>query len=677
MNAEHREKLYRGRSRRLGDKGSSAAASFYAKGVSEWNEGRREEAVGAIDAALRLQPDFPQALAMGAYILGALAKPEAAIAFYRRALELDPRSDLVWSNLGKQLFKLRRFQKALEAFTRALTLSPGDADLWNSQAGVLRELGRLEESILAAREALRLRPDFAEAALNLGNANLKLDRIEDALQAYQWALACKPDLASAHCGAALALKGLGRFDEARLAFDEAERLGSPEAASGRGCLQLLCGDFEAGWEGYEARWADGRFLRDVLGARFREWRGFEDPARRLLVLNDHGLGDTIQFCRYLLHIRSANVAVSFVCPERLHRLLAPLGAELLAETPSDRSFDAQIAISSLPRAFKTRLDRNLPNEPYLVAEPDLCSRWGARIGDKGFKIGLVWQGNPNPEADMARSIPLRAFAPLSNIPNVRLISLQKGFGTEQLRDIPPGMKIETSGESFDDGPDAFVDTAAAMMKLDLIISCDTSTAHLAGALGRPVWVALKKDAEWRWLLEREDSPWYPTMRLFRQEQRGDWDGVVARMADAVSALARARLPARLVAIPGAIGDLIDRITSLEIKSLRLSHPAQLQNVNSELRLLKDSAEGHLSCDARISALKAGLAEVNARLWDIENEIRGCEEAGDFGSRFIELARAVYKTNDRRAFLKRRINLLFNSEIIEEKSYAGAGQSGMA
>ena len=248
---------------------------------------------------------------------------------------------------------------------------------------------------------------------------------------------------------------------------------------------------------------------------------------------------------------------------------------------------------------------------------------------------------------------------------------------EQLKAIPPGMTIETLSESFDERPDAFVDTAAAMTKLDLIISCDTSSAHLAGALGRSVWVALKKDAEWRWLLEREDSPWYPTMRLFRQEHRGDWEGVVARMADAASALARARSPARLVAIPGAMGDLIDRITILEIKSLRLASPGQLQNVNSELRLLRNIADGHLSCDARLSALKAELAEVNSRLWDVENEIRGCEEAGDFGSRFIELARAVYKTNDRRALLKRGINLLLNSEIVEEKSYAGAGQSGTA
>jgi tetratricopeptide (TPR) repeat protein len=653
------------------------AQSLYAKGVSDWTAGRQEDAIAAIDAALRLRPDFPEALAMGGYILGGMHKAEGAIAFYRRALELAPGAGLLWTNLGKQLFKLRRFGEALAAFDEALALSPDGADCWNNRAGALRELGRLEDSGLAARKALGFRPDFAEAAINLGNANLKLDRMEDALQAYLHALMCGPRLASAHCGAALALKGLGRFEEARAAFEEAERLGSPEAASGRGCLQLLCGDFEAGWEGYEARWADGRSLRDVLGVRFREWRGLDDSARRLLVLNDHGLGDTIQFCRYLPLIRSRGVAVSLVCPQRLHRLFAPLGVELLAEAPSDEIFDAQIAISSLPRAFKTRLDRNLPNARYLSAEPALCSAWGARIGDAGFKIGVIWQGNPNPEADMARSFPLRALAPLSAIANVRLISLQKGFGTEQLAALPPGMVVESFGESFDEGPDAFADTAAAMMKLDLIITCDTSTAHLAGALGRPVWVALKKDAEWRRLLEREDSPWYPSMRLFRQRERGDWDGVFSRMGEVVSDLARDPNPARVVAIPSGVGDLIDRIIILEIKARRLSNPAQLRNVNSELRLLKDLAETHLPSEAELRALKAELGTVNARLWDVENDIRACEAAGDFGERFVELARAVYKTNDRRAALKRCMNLLCKSEIIEEKYYVGASQSGIA
>ena len=184
----------------------------------------------------------------------------------------------------------------------------------------------------------------------------------------------------------------------------------------------------------------------------------------------------------------------------------------------------------MPRAFATRLDSVPANVAYLRAEPELAEKWAARIGPAGVKIGIVWQGNPNAEADMARSMPLEAFAPLAATPGARLISLQKGFGVEQLADPPPGLRVETLGEDFDAGPDAFVDAAAAMTHLDLVVTCDTAIAHLAGALGRPVWVALKKDAEWRWLRDRDDSPWYPTMRLFRQKQRGDWSGVFADMA---------------------------------------------------------------------------------------------------------------------------------------------------
>jgi hypothetical protein len=174
--------------------------------------------------------------------------------------------------------------------------------------------------------------------------------------------------------------------------------------------------------------------------------------------------------------------------------------------------------------------------PYLRAEPELRRKWAARIGQSGFRIGVVWQGNPNPEADIARSIPLREFAPLAATASVRLISLQKGDGVEQLGRLPPRMIVESLGEDFDAGSDAFVDAAAAIADLDLVVTCDTSIAHLAGALGRPVWVALKKDAEWRWLRDREDSPWYPTMRLFRQTSIGDWPGVLSRMAEACAKL---------------------------------------------------------------------------------------------------------------------------------------------
>jgi tetratricopeptide (TPR) repeat protein len=534
----------------------------------------------------------------------------------------------------------------------------------------LRKLGLLDESDAAARAALDLRPRFPEAALNLGTALLKRDRIEEALAAYQSATAWQPDYADALNGQGLALRALGRLEEARAAFVAAERLGNQEAIGGRGCLDLTLGDFERGWEGYDARWIAGKSIADALGVRYPKWRGPRQKGERVLVMNDHALGDTIQFCRYLPMIAAAGARPTFLCPPRLQRLLSPLpGVRLIAEPPQGESFDAQIALSSLPRAFATRLDSVPAPVPYLTAEPELIRKWAARIGAEGYKIGVVWQGNPNPEADMARSAPLAAFAPLAAIPGVRLISLQVGFGVEQLANLPAGMRVETLGADFDSGPDAFLDTAAAMSQLDLVVTCDTSIAHLAGALARPAWVALKKDAEWRWLRDREDSPWYPSLRLFRQSRRGEWADVFAAMAEKLARKAPAAGGARMIAIPGAIGELIDKITILEIKARKIDDAERAGNVRRELALLQANQREAGLDEARLAPLKAELVAVNQKLWEVEDDIRLCERAADFGERFVALARAVYVTNDRRAAIKREINRLFNSAIVEEKHYA--------
>ncbi len=635
-----------------------------------WQGGRRPEAIALLDAALRANPEFPEALCMGGYILGESGKSAAALQFYRRAISFKLDLPTAWSNIGKLLFDMGRRAEALDAFEGALALKPGDADLWNSRAGALRQLGRLEESAAAAREALRLRPNFAEAAVNLGNAELKLDRVAEALDAYRLASSIRPDFPTALCGQALALRALDRLEEARAAFERAERLGSVEAISGKGCLDLTLGDFERGWEGYEARWIAGKSLDEALGVRFPKWRGPGRTGERVLVLNDHGLGDTIQFARYLEMMARAGAAPTFLCPSKMHRLLSSLSrVRLVEKAPDGESFDAQIAVSSLPRAFATRLDSVPANVAYLRAEPELAEKWAARIGPAGVKIGIVWQGNPNAEADMARSMPLKAFAPLAAAPGARLISLQKGFGVEQLADPPPGLRVETLGEDFDAGPDAFVDAAAAMTHLDLVVTCDTAIAHLAGALGRPVWVALKKDAEWRWLRDRDDSPWYPTMRLFRQKQRGDWSGVFAAMAARLASPAADGGAGRLIALPGAVGELIDKIAILEIKSRRISDGDKLRNVRRELALLERSLNGAGLDHASLGGLKGELTAVNERLWEIEDEIRSCERNGEFGDRFVSLARSVHVANDRRAAIKREINRLFDSAIVEEKCYA--------
>ncbi len=644
--------------------------ALYAAGVLLWREQRRDEAIALLDEALRRRPDFAEALCMGGYMLSESGRPEAALRFYRRALDIDGSRVVAHVNSGKLLFDSGRFAEALAAFEAATALAPGDADAWCSRAGALRELGRPEESLEAARRALALRPDFAEAAINLGNALLKLDRMEEALDAYRRASAAAPGLASALCGQALALRNLGRFSEAFAAFEAAEALGCREAVAGKGCLMLTLGDFERGWEGYEARWLKGKSLADALGTRYPTWNGPTRRGERVLVLNDHGLGDTIQFFRYLPLMAAAGVETTFVCPPNLRRLLSSKSdVRFVDSPPAGEPFDAQIAISSLPRAFGTRLESIPADAPYLSAEPALCEKWAKRIGRAGFKIGVVWQGNPNPEADRARSMPLAAFAPLATVAGVRLVSLQKGFGEEQLANLPPSMRVETLGADFDSGPDAFVDAAAAMMQLDLVVTCDTSIAHLAGALARPVWVALKTDAEWRWLTGRANSPWYPTMRLFRQSRRGVWSDVFDDMRRALAELTARRGAPRPIFAPCSIGELIDRISILRIKTRRIGDPEKLGNVRRELELLEAQAKDEELVGSAIDSLAEQLAAVNARLWDIEDSIRICERERDFGPQFIALARSVYANNDERAAIKRAISALFDSALVEEKSYA--------
>ncbi len=644
--------------------------ALYAAAVALWRERRRDEAIKLMDEALRLRPDFAGALCMGGYMLSQCGQPQSAMRFYRRALELDASLVVGQVNLGKLLFTADRFTEALACFAAATRIAPDDPDAWCSRAGALRELGRLEESVEAAERALILRHDFSEASINLGNALLKLDRSEEALDAYLRASVAGPCLAQALLGQALALRSLGRFSEAMAAFDAAAALGSREAVAGKGCLLLTLGDFEHGLEGYEARWLKGKSLGEALGTRFETWRGPGGEAKRVLVLNDHGLGDTIQFFRYLPLMAAVGVDATFVCPPRLRRLLSSKGKARFADSPPEgEQFDAQIAISSLPRAFGTRLETIPAAVPYLAAEPALRDIWRQRIGAEGFKIGVVWQGNPDPEADRARSMPLAALAPLAEIAGVRLISLQKCFGEEQLSNLPPSMRVETLGAGFDAGADAFIDAAAAMTCLDLVVTCDTSIAHLAGALALPVWVALKSDAEWRWMTERADSPWYPTMRLFRQSRRGVWADVFEAMAGEVAALAARRPAPGMVATPCSLGELIDKITILRIKTERIGEADKLANIHRELALLERLAQEEGASGPPVDALTDQLAGVNERLWAIEDALRACEREGDFGPRFVALARSVYCENDTRAAIKRAINTLASSALVEEKSYA--------
>ena len=297
------------------------------------------------------------------------------------------------------------------------------------------------------------------------------------------------------------------------------------------------GHLAEGWREYEWRWLKKELPHDMRRHEtFPRWHGEPGQGRTLLVWPEQGLGDIIQFVRYLPLLRQRGWQVIFEVPSLLARLLD--GLDGVAAVPYGDPlppFDAQCPLLSLPLGFGTTLETIPASVPYVYAEPERRAFWRQRLPKDGFRIGIVWQGSPIHSNDRHRSIPLKQFAPLSAIPGVRLVGLQKNHGLDQLAGLPEGMTVQTLGAEYDEG--GFPDTAALIMELDLIVSADTSVAHLAGALGRPVWVALPMVPDWRWLLNRADSPWYPSMRLFRQPERGDWDSVFHEIALAAQAAA--------------------------------------------------------------------------------------------------------------------------------------------
>jgi hypothetical protein len=291
-------------------------------------------------------------------------------------------------------------------------------------------------------------------------------------------------------------------------------------------MWLLTGDFERGWAEYQWRWK----------AEQCQWRDFSQPlwdgrpleGRTILLHAEQGLGDTIQFVRYAALVKQRGGGVVVECPTPLLSLLASCERidRLMGRGDELPAFDLQAPLLSLPGIFHTSLDTIPADGPYLFADPGLVGRWRQELGGiAGFKIGIAWQGNPKNPDDRNRSIPLSDFEPLAGCSAVRLLSLQKEAGTEQLQKVAGRFPVIDLGSRLDEAAGAFMDTAAVMMNLDLVVTSDTAIAHLAGALGVPVWVAISFVPDWRWLLDRSDSPWYPTMRLFRQTRLGDWAGV--------------------------------------------------------------------------------------------------------------------------------------------------------
>ncbi|MEI9915508.1 MAG: tetratricopeptide repeat-containing glycosyltransferase family protein [Methylovirgula sp.] len=523
--------------------GVSDPSVYYNKGLVLHALRRDGQAITAFDHALRLQPAYPEALRAGAIILSQSGNSDGALKFLEEALRLKPDYFEALLDRANILNALKHIDAACEAYRTALGRFPGNPDLLNNLGVALIETGDLKGAFEALDQAVAIKPELAEAWLNRATVLMKTVGPDAALQSFDRALALRPDYQAALVGRGVALKELEEFDAAEAAFDAALALApdSAHARNNKGVLQLLRGNFHDGWENYEYRWGCGLTPHNQLKFPIPQWQGNSHPGEKLIVYGGEGLGDALQFCRYLPLLAKAGIDVTFFCRSKLLRLMRGLTPQVRCVDdlgPYER-FDSQIALSSLPFAFGTDLTTIPSRASYLATEPALVSKWAEWLISRGnsaaFKVGLCWQGNLDPKADPSRSIPLAHFAPLAGVKDFRLFSLQKGEGAEGLA-AAPQLGIETLGADFDAGPDAFIDTAAVIQTLDLIVTCDTSVAHLAGALGRPTFLLLRKVPDWRWMLDREDTPWYPTMRLFRQRTRGDWDETMLRVADAAKAL---------------------------------------------------------------------------------------------------------------------------------------------
>lgn len=651
------------------------AAAWNNLGNAQLALGQANQAVVSYQEAVRLNPDFAEAHGNLGNVQRELGQLDLALASCQRALRLKPDFVIGHNHLGAVYSSLRQWESAAGCFRQALSLSPRYLEARVNLADALRELGRLEEAEANLREALRIWPDSSDVHVGLGMVLLQRNKVEAAEAACREALRLSPDATTAHLALGMACYLEGRAHEAVACYDRALELnpGLPEAHKNRGIARLQLGDFAGGWDDYEWRWR----CPELAGRRLAQplWDGSPLDGASILLHAEQGLGDTLQFVRYAPLVSQRGGRVIVACQGALLPLLRGCRGidELVSFNDPPSAYAVHAPLMSLPRILGTTLETIPAQVPYIDPDASLVDRWRGELQSiDGFKVGIAWQGSPEFRFDRLRSVPLTNFAPLADLPGITLVSLQKGFGSEQLAALADRPNVIDLASRLDETTGPFLDTAAVMQSLDLVITSDTSIAHLAGALGVEVWVAIAFSPDWRWLRDRDDNPWYPTMRLFRQARRGDWQLVFSKMAAALAKRLGLSLPARPVTIEVAPGELIDKITILQIKAERIHDEAKLHNVRFELDTLVAARDTALAASAALEELTAELKTVNEALWEIEDDIRAEERKAEFGERFIELARSVYRQNDRRAALKRRINELLGSRLIEEKSYEDYG-----
>ena len=509
------------------------AGQMFVEAVSRHRTGQIAEAEALYRAILAIQPAHAEA----AYNLGVALQTQGrladAVGAYRHAIAARPDFADAYSNLGTALQDLGQFDEAVAIYRKAIAMKPDFAMAFGNLGVALKEQGKFDEAIVAYRNALAIQPDYDAAYANLGAVLLEQGDTEGALDACRRAVAANPRTVIGLCNLGASYKALNRLDEAEATYRQALALRPdfPEGHFSLAQILLLKGDLTAAWPEYEWRWKlrEYGWLKAMHGEFAQpRWGGEALHGKTILVYAEQGLGDTIQFARFLPEVAARGGRVVLAVQRPLMALLSQLDG--VTVVPLDKPlppFDVHAPLLSLPGLLGTSLETIPARIPYLRANPAGIERWRARIGGAGFKVGLVWAGNPSQRGDRFRSPRLPAFMPLFAVPGVDFVALQLGAGRDDIATNPLPPNVLDLGPEIAD----FADTAAIMAGLDLVITSCTAPLHLAGALGIPVWGVIPFAPHFFWLLERSDSPWYPTLRLQRQDRQGqDWSAVVDLIA---------------------------------------------------------------------------------------------------------------------------------------------------
>ena len=512
------------------------ADALHLSGLIAYQRGSHPEAIRWISRAIERNPQEASFHFHLGVVLAAAGNLEDARASYGKAILNRPDYPEAHNNLGLVLGSLGLNEEAKKSLEAALNLRADFVDAILNLGTLLKNAGDLEKALACYQKALALDPKCAGACNNLGNLVLRWGKLDEAIEYYRRSLSLNPNAVDSNNNLGGALMRLGRHDDALSYFNRALSLMPAHAGThlNKAWLLLLRGEFASGWKEYEWRLKieeQGKTLRRLVDQHRPAWDGSALSGKSIFVYCEQGLGDTIQFVRYLPLLKNQGARVIFCCQKELVSLFASAsGIDVLLAEPADgrvtEVFDCHIPLMSLPLFLDPNLSEMPVEVPYLSLESGPIHEWESSIKQAGLKVGLVWAGRPTNREDWRRSCRLADFSPLQNVSGATFYSLQKGPAASEALAPSPGMNLIDLSPSLQD----FKDTAAAIMNLDLLIAVDTAVVHLAGALARPVWTVLPHFPDWRWMLGCEGSRWYPTMRLFRQSQEGDWRSVFERIA---------------------------------------------------------------------------------------------------------------------------------------------------